>query len=110
MMDKPAVNAPLNVPSPEMADVPETADEATPVDAVEFRAAMAGFASGVTVVSVQDELDDIAMTATSFTSVSLEPPLVLVCIEKGTHMHEVMARNELFGVTMLSAAQRSLAS
>lgn len=80
------------------------------IDSVDFRTAMAGFATGVTVISVRDELDDVAITATSFTSVSLEPPMVLVCIEENTHMHDVMTRVDLFGVSLLAGHQRTLAS
>ena len=46
----------------------------------EFRTALARWASGVTVVSVRDDAQVFGITATAFASVSLEPPLVLVCL------------------------------
>jgi flavin reductase (DIM6/NTAB) family NADH-FMN oxidoreductase RutF len=81
-----------------------------PIEPSLFRTTMAGFATGVTVISVRDDLDDVAMTATAISSVSLDPPLIALFVEVGTHMHEVLSRNDRFAVTVLSAGQRMVAA
>jgi flavin reductase (DIM6/NTAB) family NADH-FMN oxidoreductase RutF len=64
------------------------------------------FASGVTVVTARDaDGVDHGMTASAFCSLSLEPPLVLVCVEKTADMHPVLEEAEIFGVNVLSASQ-----
>jgi flavin reductase len=71
----------------------------------DFRAAMSRFPSGVTVVtSVLDGLDH-AMTASAFTSVSLDPPLVLVCVDKTTRFHQAVAVTRRWAVSILNAGQ-----
>ena len=49
------------------------------------------------------------MTANSFTSVSLAPPLVLVCVMRGASMHQAILDSDSFGVSVLSTGQESLA-
>lgn len=72
------------------------------VDQTAFRGALGRFASGVTVVStVQDGIDH-AMTASAFTSVSLDPPLVLVCSHKTSRFHEAVLATETWGVSILA--------
>jgi flavin reductase (DIM6/NTAB) family NADH-FMN oxidoreductase RutF len=64
---------------------------------------MARFASGVTVVtSMLDGLDH-AMTANAFTAVSLDPPLVLVCVDKTTRFHQAVAVTRRWAVSILDA-------
>ena len=58
------------------------------VDTDAFRRAVGHFATGVTVVTTRLDGVDHAMTASAFTSVSLEPVLVLVCVEKEARFHE----------------------
>jgi flavin reductase (DIM6/NTAB) family NADH-FMN oxidoreductase RutF len=75
-------------------------------------AAIAGWASGVTLVSVADGRDDIASTVSAFCPVSAEPPLVLVCLMAESYLAEVLARPDApvgFAVTVLAAGQRVLA-
>ena len=75
----------------------------------EFRSAMADFATGVTVVTTIDDQDQPhSMTANSFTSVCLEPPLVLVCVAHGTHTYGYMERTGRFGVNILRQEQEEL--
>ncbi|MDH5234894.1 MAG: flavin reductase family protein, partial [Gemmatimonadota bacterium] len=58
-----------------------------PLDPARFRSALGRFASGVTVLTMRDaEGKDHGMTATAFSSLSLDPPLVLVCIDKAASM------------------------
>ncbi|HEX6469860.1 MAG TPA: flavin reductase family protein [Streptosporangiaceae bacterium] len=70
---------------------------------------MACFATGVMVVTVRDDRDDIGATVTAFTSVSVDPPLVLIGIGAGSYLSEVLDRQERWAATVLAAAQRPLA-
>jgi len=76
-----------------------------PVDANIFKNVMAQFASGVTIVTVQFEGRRHGLTASSFTSVSLEPPLVLACIDKSLHSHHLIEKSGAFAVNILGARQ-----
>ena len=77
----------------------------------EFRNSMARFATGVTVVTTLDDQGNLhGMTANSFTSVSLEPPLVLVCVDFRTNTHQFVASRGTFGVNILSAQQKDVGS
>ena len=78
------------------------------VDPRAFRDAMARFASGVTVVTTVDGERRFGLTASSFISVSLEPPLVLVCLAKKLYTHEVIERSGVFAVNILGAHQLEL--
>ena len=69
------------------------ADEAVTdqaLDVAAFRAALGCFATGITVVTTTLRGEDHAMTANAFTSVSLDPPIVLVCVEKIARFHEAV--------------------
>ena len=74
-----------------------------------FRAVLGRFASGITIVTTRDESGtDHGMTISAFCSVSLEPPLVLICVAHTASTHPVLMRQERFGVSMLSAGQEPL--
>ncbi|MDN3356903.1 flavin reductase family protein [Actinomadura sp. DC4] len=75
----------------------------------DFTDAVATFGTGVVVVTVRDGRDDIGTTLTAFSSVSLEPPLVLVAVAAESYLTEVLRRCERFAVTVLSAEQRVIA-
>lgn len=75
------------------------------VDARQFRYALSRFASGVTVVTARGEDGDQGMTASAFCSVSLDPPLVLVCVAKGGRTHEVLMRADGFVINILAEDQ-----
>jgi flavin reductase ActVB len=74
-----------------------------------FREALAHFASGVTIVAARRPLGPIGFTATGFTSVSLTPPLILVCVAKTASAYDGVVGAELFGVSVLGEDQRWLA-
>ncbi|HMG35689.1 MAG TPA: flavin reductase family protein [Blastocatellia bacterium] len=78
------------------------------VDKDEFRNAMSRFASGVTVVTAVNEGRPWGMTVSAFSSVSLEPPLVLVCIDKKASGHSCLAEGCNFAVNVLSEEQEHL--
>ena len=79
------------------------------VDAVHFRAASSRFATGVTVVTTLAGGAHRGMTANSFTSVSLEPLLVLVSIDRAARFHQAIVDGGVFGVSILADGQRALA-
>ena len=74
------------------------------VDQTAFRGALSRFASGVTVVSTVDDGVDHLMTASAFTSVSLEPPQVLVCSHRSSRFHDAVLHSKTWGVSILSEA------
>src|SRR5215468_5155302 len=74
----------------------------------EFRVAMACFATGVTIITVDQEGEVHGMTANAFTSVSLEPKLVLVCVDKTARTHEHLHAKQRFGVNVLAQNQRPI--
>lgn len=78
---------------------------AMPIDDAGFKQAMSHFLSGVTVVTTQHEGVLYGMTVASFASLSLHPPLVLICIEKNVKSHDAIAAAGRFGVSVLSEAQ-----
>jgi flavin reductase (DIM6/NTAB) family NADH-FMN oxidoreductase RutF len=79
------------------------------LDASTFRAVLGRFASGITVVTVRDaEGKDHGMTVSAFTSVSLEPPLVLVCVDRGATMHDHLYGATSFAINLLSVEQEAL--
>lgn len=73
-----------------------------------LRTAFGRFPTGVTVVTVGGRTPH-GMTANSFTSVSLDPPLVLVCIDRSAVMHESLRRSRTFAVSVLAAEQEPVA-
>ncbi len=80
------------------------------LDRDSFRSALGRFASGVTVVTTcTPEGVDHGMTASAFCSVSLSPPLVLLCIEKIASMHDAIVSCSHFAVNVLSESQEHVA-
>ncbi|NUS74383.1 MAG: flavin reductase family protein [Corynebacteriales bacterium] len=75
-----------------------------------FTQAATSFATGVVIVNVRDDLDDVAMTATSFLSLSRNPPMVSVTLDEGTHLREVLERQDEWTVSILQNSQRATAS
>jgi len=74
-----------------------------------FRQALGTFATGVTVVTAIDEQGQPrGFTANSFTSVSLDPPLILVCIASGSAGHAVFTSSDTFCVNVLAEDQQAL--
>ena len=75
----------------------------------EFRTAMSKFATGVTVVTtIDDQGQPHSMTANSFTSVCLEPPVVLVCVAHSTNTFNFVERTGRFGVNILCEEQEHI--
>src|SRR5690349_6934418 len=77
-------------------------------DPLEFRRTMGLFATGVTVITVREGQVIHGMTANAVTSVSLDPLLVLVCVDSRTRMSEMLPRAGRFAINVLSEGQRPL--
>lgn len=76
------------------------------VDPMDFRNALARFASGVTVVTtVAADGTPFGFTASAFSSLSLEPPLVLVCLENKAESMPAFQHAEHFGISVLAEGQ-----
>jgi flavin reductase ActVB len=76
----------------------------------EFRAVLGRFPSGVTVVTTSgQDGSNQGMTVSAFCSVSLEPPLVLICIEKTASVHPALIASSGFVVNILSTDQEQIA-
>lgn len=74
----------------------------------EFRRAMGCFATGVTVITVDQDGEVHGMTANAFTSVSLDPLLVLVCVDHRARTHAHLQSRKRFGVNVLAENQRAV--
>jgi flavin reductase (DIM6/NTAB) family NADH-FMN oxidoreductase RutF len=77
-------------------------------DARGFRNALGTFATGVTVITTRGEDHDYGMTANAFSSVSLDPPLVLICVASTSQGCDVIQRVGAFAVNVLSDTQEPL--
>lgn len=72
-----------------------------PISSESFKDTLAQFASGVTIVTTHGAHGYVGFTATGFTSVSLSPPLVLVCIARKASAHDAVVGSDHFGVSVL---------
>lgn len=80
-----------------------------PITNDEFRAALSKFASGITVVTTRDADGRLhGITVSAFASVSLEPPIVLVCIDNATASHYAFGESGLFVVNILKSDQAAV--
>jgi len=80
-----------------------------PIEKQEFRRVLGHFAAGVTVVTtIGDDGRPYGLTATAFTSVSLEPPLVLVCVDKNSESHPHFHASGVFAVNFLAVDHEHL--
>jgi len=81
------------------------------VDPADFKRALAHLAGGIVVVTATDAAGDPAgLTATSVCSVSLEPPLVLVCLGTGSRTHDAIAASGRYALNVLGAGQPALSA
>ena len=80
-----------------------------PVDKQEFRGVMGHFATGVTVITTHDGNGQrFGLTANAVSSVSLEPPLVLCCVDKQSESHAAFGTSKVFTVNILTNDQEVL--
>lgn len=81
-----------------------------PVDEGLYRRAAGRFATGICVVSTLDAGIDHAMTVNTFTSVSLDPILVLICVELEARFHDAVTESGIWGVSVLDGSARAAAA
>jgi flavin reductase (DIM6/NTAB) family NADH-FMN oxidoreductase RutF len=79
------------------------------VDAARFRQLLGRFATGVSVVTTRAGGRPVGMTASSIASVSLDPPLVLVAVDRRNDMHDALQGADHFAINILAADQEALA-
>ena len=79
-----------------------------PIDEFHFRQVMSHFASGVTVVTTELEGQLYGLTVSSFASLSLEPQLVLICIDNKLATHDILHSAGRFAVNILKQEQSDL--
>ncbi|MEO8541084.1 MAG: flavin reductase family protein [bacterium] len=81
------------------------------LDSVAFRSAMSMFASGVTIVTSIDRMEQrcVGFTASAFSSLSLDPPLVLVCLDRKAESHRAFQGARSMGISILAESQTELA-
>ena len=80
-----------------------------PIDGRAFRQTMGEFATGVTLVATEADGQVRAMTANAFTSLSLDPPLVLFCVSKTSRTGQLMRAVKGFSINILRQDQQALA-
>jgi flavin reductase (DIM6/NTAB) family NADH-FMN oxidoreductase RutF len=78
------------------------------LDPEQLRRAMRAWTTGVTVVTAVHDGQQYGMTVNSFTSVSLEPPLISVTLKQATHTHDLVVKSGEFSVTILASDQGEL--
>jgi len=80
------------------------------IDADGFKQVLSHWVTGVTIVTTRDGDRIHGMTVSAFTEVSLEPPLVLVCADKRSNTHPVIAAGKVFAVNVLASDQAELSN
>ena len=78
-------------------------------DSSVFREVVGRFASGVTVITTNDEGRDFGMTASAMSSLSLDPPMILICVNRSAASRQAISHAGMFGVNILHEDQASLA-
>ena len=78
------------------------------IDTTSFKQTLAHFTAGVTIITTLYENQPIGITATAFTSLSMEPPLILVNLSKGLFTHQAVSESGVFAVNLLSSTQKEL--
>ena len=74
----------------------------------DFRKAMGCFATGVTIITIDQDGEVHGMTANAFSSVSLDPMLILVCVDNRARTHAHLHARKRFGVNVLAQTQRPI--
>ena len=81
-----------------------------PIDPDAFKKALRGWASGVTVVTSRSGEKVHGMTVSAFSSVSADPPLVLVCANRGSTTHGIIEEGGVFAVNILAEHQQDVSN
>lgn len=81
------------------------------IDGRELRDALGRFATGVCLITTQTSAGEaVAMTVNSFSSVSLDPPLVLWCLQDNSDVYDVFSSPRYFGINILASEQQELSN
>ena len=80
------------------------------VDPDAFKNALASWATGVTVVTTKLDGQVYGLTATSFSTLSIDPLLVLVCIQNGNHLERMLPESKRFAVSVLAEDQADIST
>ena len=75
-----------------------------------YRETVANFPSGVTVVTTRDGGEDFGLTVSAFTSLSLDPPMVLVSIDRKSKSHQHLVEGAPIGISVLAAGHTDVAA
>jgi len=78
------------------------------LDSEQLRQAMRAWTTGVAVITAKYDGQQYGMTVNSFTSISLEPPLISVTLKKLTHVHALVEKSNEFALTVLASDQGGL--
>lgn len=78
------------------------------IDPKELRLAMRRWSTGVSVVSVKNQGIIHGMTVSSFTSISLSPPTIIVSLRKSSRTHDMIINAKTFGISFLSRNQQAI--
>lgn len=84
-------------------------EQAPTVDSMEFRDVIGHFASGVSIITTNHEGVNFGITASAVTSLSLEPPMLIVCVNQSTGTCHAISKSKVFGVNILHEDQGDLA-
>src|ERR1051325_3380145 len=107
-MELPEEFAIANAPTGIGESVFEEAAPAEQLDAAEFRRTLGMFATGVTVITTQVAGQIHGLTANAFMSVSLQPPLILISVDRRARMNGLLREDARFGVSVLEESQAAL--
>lgn len=78
------------------------------VSDADFKAVLGRFATGVTVVTTREDQTPLGLTVNAFASISLDPPLVMISIDRHSYLHGAVPRLGFFAVNVLAAEQQEL--
>ena len=85
-------------------------DQPNTIDPRELRNACGCFATGITVVTTEVDGEAHGMTANAFMSVSLDPPLIVVSVDKRAQLHDLLPKSMRYGISILNHEQEDYSS
>ena len=77
------------------------------IDSDTFRRLLSLFASGIAIITARDGERDVGMTVSAFCSVSLRPPLVLVCVDRAASMHNLLVGHPKLGINIMASGHEA---
>jgi flavin reductase (DIM6/NTAB) family NADH-FMN oxidoreductase RutF len=84
-------------------------ENSMPIDSQELRRILGHFPTGVTVITTKDDTGSaFGLTANAFTSLSLNPPLILICVDKGAQCYSCFVESNVFTVNFLHEDQEEI--